>query len=313
VRIVFFGTPPFAARILDFLVAKGHGIVAIVTRPDKPRGRSGQLQPSAVKEMALAKWPDIPLFQPEKASTEYFAAQLKNLKPDLFVVVAYGEIIKENLLKIPTKLCINIHASLLPKYRGAAPIQRVLMNGEKESGITIIEMVLKMDAGPMLEVLKTPIGEEMNFRELEQKLCDLSCLAIESTLEKIELGTIQKQEQNHEEATFALKITFEDRVIKWEKSAEEVHNQIRALAPAPGAFCYVEIGGQNKILRIIRSKKNLTLNGNAGSTLLYKKNEWIVACGQGALSLLEIQLEGKKSMSTEEFIRGNPHPPSLKF
>lgn len=312
-RLVFFGTPIFAARILEYLVSQGHTIVAIVTRPDKPRGRSQQLQPSAVKALAQEKWPEIPLFQPTKASTEPFAEQLKNLKPDVFIVVAYGEIIKENLLKVPSKMCVNIHGSILPKYRGAAPIQRALMAGEKETGITIIEMVLQMDAGDILGIEKVEIGTETNFTELRDALCEMSGPLVERVLEKIERGTVRKIPQNHAEATFAPKITSEDRIIHWEKSAEELHNQIRALSPDPGALCTVEVKGQKKSLLVKRAKKNLNLSGAPGQTLVYQKNEWTVACGSGAISLLEIQLEGKKAMKIDEFIRGNPHPITVKI
>lgn len=305
-RIIFFGTPPFAARILEFLIEKGHSVIAVVTRPDKPRGRSQQLLPSAVKALVQEKWPQIPIYQPEKASRDEVACQLKALDPEVFVVVAYGEIIKENLLKAPSKMCLNIHGSLLPKYRGAAPIQRAIMNGEKETGITIIEMVLQMDAGPILEEVKTPIGEEENFGQLQERLCAMSGPALQKVLEKIEFGVIQKKEQDHAKATFAPKITFDDRIINWERSAEEVYNQIRALAPAPGALCNVEIKGQKKWLTITRANKILTSSGKAGQTLSYKKNEWVIGCGKGAISLLQIQLEGKKSLGIEEFMRGNP-------
>lgn len=280
--------------------------MGIVTRPDQPKGRSLQLIPSAVKALAQEKYPTIPLFQPVKASTDPFAQELKQLKPDLFVVVAYGEIIKENLLRLPSKMCINIHASLLPKYRGAAPIQRALMAGEKESGVTIIEMVMKMDAGAMLGIEKVAIDDEMTFDVLQEKLCSLSGPLVESVIEKIGNGTVEKIEQDPSEVTFAPKITAEDRLIHWEKSAEEIHNQIRALSPSPGAMCSIEIKGQKKGFLIKRTKKNLNLSGKPMETLSYTKKEWVVACGTGAISLLEVQLEGKKSMPIEEFLRGYP-------
>ncbi len=310
-RIIFFGTPPFAAHILDLLIQEGHQVVAVVTRPDRQRGRRQKLLPSAVKALVQEKWPKLPILQPEKASTEEFATVLKELKPDVFVVVAYGEIIKTNLLEIPTKMCVNIHASLLPKYRGAAPIQRVIMNGERESGVTIMEMVLKMDAGDILEMVKVPISEEMNFGELEEVLCKASGPPLLNVLKKIELGTVQKKPQNHEEVTFAAKISLEDRVIDWEKSSLELHNQIRGLSPSPGAFCFVEIGGERKRLGVKKTAKHSHASGKPGETLSYTKKEWVVACGEGALSLLEVQIEGKKALPIEDFIRG--HPGRLKF
>jgi methionyl-tRNA formyltransferase len=169
VRIVFFGTSAFAARVLEDLIKQGIEICAIVTKIDKPKGRSLQTTPPPVKERALELAPQIPIYQPKKASTPEFAEILKNYQADLFVVVAYGEIIKTLLLEIPPLGCVNIHASLLPKYRGANPIVRCLMNGEKETGITIMDMVLEMDAGDMLEVAKIPIPDSMTFGELDQK------------------------------------------------------------------------------------------------------------------------------------------------
>ena len=312
-RIVFFGTPPFSAHILEYLIEKGQHVVAVVTRPDRPQGRSKKLVPSAVKALVEEKYPHMPLFQPEKASTDTFARTLRDFEPDVFVVVAYGEIIKTNLLEIPTKLPINIHASLLPKYRGAAPIQRAIMNGEKESGVTIMEMVLKMDAGDMLEVAKTPIDEDTTFGDLEERLCKLSGPALMKVLEKISLGTLEKTPQNHEEATLAPKISLEDRLIHWTQSAENIHNQVRGLSPFPGAFCFVEVHGETKRLGIKRTKKILDRSGKPGGTLSFDKKEWIVACGQGALSLLEIQLEGKNLLSIEDFLRGISSPPSIKI
>ena len=312
-KIVFFGTPPFSAHILEYLIEKEQNVVAVVTRPDRPQGRSKKLISSAVKTLAAEKYPNLPLFQPEKASTDTFASTLKSFEPDVFVVVAYGEIIKTNLLEIPTKLPINIHASLLPKYRGAAPIQRAIMNGEKESGVTIMEMVLKMDAGAMLEIVETPIDEDTTFGDLEEKLCKLSGPALMKVLEKISFGTLEKIPQNHEAATSAPKITLEDRVIHWDQSAEKIHNQIRGLSPFPGAFCFVEVQGETKRLGIKRTKKILDNSGKPGETLSFQKKEWIVACGQGALSLLEIQLEGKNLLPIEDFLRGTLAAPLIKI
>lgn len=312
-RIIFFGTPKFAANILTFLKESSHDVVAVVTRPDKPKGRSKKLAPSAVKDAVLKNWPRIPLFQPEKASTEAFAEILKSFKPDLFVVVAYGEIIKTNLLEIPKQMCINIHASLLPKYRGAAPIQRVIMEGEKETGITIIEMVLKMDAGKILEVAKISIGENENFGQIEEKLYKVSGPVLLNVIKKIESGTLEKVPQDEDQVTFTQKILVEDRLIHWSKSAEEIHNQIRGLSPHPGAFCFVEQNGQIKRLIIRKARKDLSKSGPVGSTLFYEQGEWIVGCGSGALSLIEIQLEGKKSLPIEEFIRGFLVPLKIKI
>lgn len=303
-NIIYFGTPPLSAHILEYLIQQGIHISAIVTRPDKPKGRSKKLLPSAVKILAQEKWPNIPVFSPEKASTDMFCETLKGFNPDVFVVVSYGEIIKENLLSVPSKKSINVHFSLLPKYRGAAPMQRTILAGEKETGITIIEMVLKMDAGDMLEIVKIPLEEDMTFGELEKKLTDLSGPALINVLKQIEDGTLQQVEQDHSRMTLAPKISFEDRIVNWGKSAQEIHNQIRGLSPAPGAFTVVDVEGQEKKMGIKRSKMISNQSGPLGKTLVWNKKEWVIACGDGAISLLEVQLEGKKSLYIEDFLRG---------
>ena len=313
-KIIFFGTPLFAAHILDFLKTTDHEILAVVTRPDRPRGRSQKLLPSAVKALTCEKWPDLPLLQPEKVSTETAAEALRELGADLYVVVAYGEIIKTNILDIPPKGCINIHASLLPKYRGAAPMQRCLMDGETETGITIMEMVLKMDAGAMLDVEKVAIPHAMTFGELEEKLCDAAKVGLARALEKIETNTLVATPQDESKVTFASKISFEDRILDWSRSASDLHNQVRDLSPFPGTFCFALVKGEKKRLII---KKAVDLpdcsedRGEPGKTLKYAQDQWVIQCGVGALSLLEVQLEGKKAMAIGDFIRGNPTPPTI--
>ena len=312
-KIVFFGTPPFAAEVLKALIESSHEVLAIVTRPDKPKGRSQKLLPSAVKETAQELCPHIPLYQPAKASTDEFAEQLKALEPDCFVVVAYGEIIKKNLLDVPKKYCLNVHASLLPQYRGAAPMQRALMNGEKKTGITIMEMVEKMDAGDMFEMAAVSVDEEMTLGELEVKLCQLAKPALLKVLGQIEQGIEKKSPQDPAEVTFAPKITQEDRQINWSRPAEEVHNQIRALSPQPGAYCFAQAGDEVKRLSIKKARVVSDREGKPGDTLVQEKDKWIVACGQKALALLEIQLEGKKSLSIETFLRGQSRPFRIKL
>lgn len=317
-KIVFFGTSAFAAKILEYLLCHHKNIVAVVTRIDKPRGRTQKILPSSVKEFILQKYPSIPLFQPIKASTEDFAQLLHTLKPDLFVVVAYGEIIKKNLLQLPKKGCINVHASLLPKYRGAAPMQRCLMNGDTETGVSIIEMVEEMDAGPILEREKIFITEEMTFGELEKKLCSISGPLLKNVLKKIEMREVNKIFQDHSEATFAPKISQEDRIIHWEDSAKNIHNRIRGLSPKPGAFCFLLIGKEKKRLIIKKSKveneenvSQIFFSDAPGTTISYTKEGWIISCGKGSLQLLEVQLEGKNPLFIDDFIRGVPFPPKI--
>ena len=310
-NLIFFGTSAFAARVLRDLIQNGIAISAIVTRPDKPKGRALQLLPPPVKEEVLKLGLDIPIYQPLKASTPEFAEILDSQKPDLFVVVAYGEIMKTLLLKIPSRGCINVHASLLPKYRGASPIQRCLMQGELETGVTIMQMVLEMDAGDMLSVVKTPIPPEMTFGELDHNLSSLAAPALITVIQQIEEGSVKKIPQDHALATFTSKLTAKEEEIHWERPAEEIHNLIRALSPFPGAWCFVQIGGEKKRLKIKLSKVVDNLQGSPGQVLTLTKQELIIACGKGALQVLQLQLEGKRMMSVKDFLQGLHSPPAI--
>lgn len=308
VKVIFFGTSSFAARILSYLLEEGITIAAVVTRPDRPRGRSMQLSPPPVKEVCLQLSSQIPIHQPEKASTPECEALLRTYEADLFVVVAYGEIIKKQILDIPKLGCVNIHASLLPKYRGAAPIQRALMDGERETGITLIEMTPKMDAGDILAIESISVPEEMTFGELEPRLCHLGCKLIRRVIDQFEKGVVVKIPQDHNLATLAPKITPQDEVIDWSKPASVIHNQIRALSPSPAAWFNVLLGNEPRRVKVKRSRVVPTERGEPGHNLTLGKEGWIVACGEGALRLLEVQMEGKRAMSTEDFVKGLHQP-----
>ncbi len=310
-RIVFFGTSFFAARILAKLIENNYQIVAIVTRPDRMKGRNLKASPPPVKEMAEKLCPQIPIFQPEKASLPEFADILKPFAADLFIVVAYGEIIKKNLLEMPKVGCINIHASLLPKFRGAAPIQRSLMEGEKETGITIIEMTPQMDAGDILAMEAISIPEEMTFRELDEQLCALSVKLLFNVIGQFQEGKITRMVQDHTLATFAPKLTAEEERIDWNLPAQKIHHLIRALSPSPSAWCQIKIGSDLKRLKVKKAQVVHDLQGCPGELLSFGKEGWVVACGLQALRLIEVQLEGKKAMSAEECIRGIHHPVSV--
>lgn len=312
-RIVFFGTSAFAARIFTYLIQQGIEIVAAVTKPDKPKGRSLQLTPPPLKETLLKLRPDLPIHQPRRASTPEFAEILKSYTPDLFVVVAYGEIIKTILLQLPRLGCINVHASLLPKYRGASPIVRCLMNGEKETGVAIMEMVLEMDAGDVLEMVKTAIPHTMTFGELDQKLSEIASPALVKVIRDFELGSVKKTPQDSSQATFAPKLLPGEDEIKWSKSAEELHSLVRALSPSPGAWCWLQIGVEKKRLKIKKSEVVPGIQGICGQNHILNKQEWVVVCGKDGLRLLEIQLEGKKSMPIADFLRGSNSPLTFYF
>jgi methionyl-tRNA formyltransferase len=306
-RAIFFGTPDFAAHVLSHLLENGVEVVAVVTKPDKAQGRSSRLISTPVKSVAESCVPPLPVFQPETVSASEWIPVLEAFQADLFIVVAYGEIIKQHLLDMPKVACINVHASILPDYRGAAPIQRSIINGETETGITIMHMAKKMDAGDIIAIEKVVITPEMTYGELEAELCKVGSKLILETVRNFESGNVSRTVQDHTLATFAPKIELEDCRIDWTKSAKQIHNLVRGVNPHPGAWCQVVIKGQNKRLRVISTK---VIEEDAevvtGQIIPSPKNTLYVGCGRGILSLLQIQLEGKKAISAGEFIRGMP-------
>lgn len=304
-KIVFFGTPEFASTILQHLLREGREVVAVITRPDKPKGRSGSLISTPVKLTAQMQTPPIAVYQPEKVSSVDFAETLKSFNADIFVVVAYGEILKQHVLDTPKLGCINIHASLLPKYRGAAPIQQSIIHGEQETGITIMHMVKKMDAGDMIYQSPVSITPNMTYGELEKKLCEEGCRSISHVLNLFEKDNVKSVPQNEELVTFAPKIELEDCEIDWNKSAQELHNLIRGVNPFPGAWCYCQIKNSSKKIKIYKTIVK-DQQGSPGSILATNKDGMVIACGKQALLIQELQLEGKKRMSGYEFSLGNP-------
>lgn len=308
-RIVFFGTSSFAARVLTAILEKNAQVVAVVTRPDRPKGRNLEFSPPPVKEALLKLQSVIPIYQPEKASTPEFAAILRSYEADLFVVVAYGEIIKKNLLEIPKLGCVNIHASLLPKYRGAAPIQRAIMDGVEKTGITIIKMTPQMDAGDVISMASIPTSSEMTYGDLEPKLCLLGTTQILQVIQQFEEGSVQSTPQDTSQISFAPKLEPKEERIDWTRSAQEIHNQIRAFSPKPGAWCLLVVNGEERRLKIKRSEVVSPERGEPGEILHFGKEGWVVSCKEGALRLLEVQLEGKKTLAVSDFIKGMQHKP----
>ncbi|MEC7839647.1 MAG: methionyl-tRNA formyltransferase [Chlamydiota bacterium] len=301
-KVVFFGTPHFAAEVLEFLLENGVDVVAVVSKPDKAKGRSSKLVPTPVKEIAQKK--SIPVYQPEKVSAPDFAHVLPNYDADLFVVVAYGEIIKQHILDLPKKGCINLHASLLPKYRGAAPIQHAIIDGEVETGVTIIHLVKKMDAGDMLASKKVLINQDDTYGSVSDKLCSAGSEILLSTIRDIEANRDTATPQDEKLVSFAPKIELEDCEIDWNRSAYEIHNLVRGVNPAPGAWCYISFRGEAKRLKIFITsvEKDITLSPNE---MLYdKKKGLLIGCGQGTLWVRELQLEGKKRMASSDLLRG---------
>lgn len=303
-KIVFFGTPAFAAQLLQHLLEHRQKIVAIVTQPDRPQGRNLKLTPPAVKQAASLLTPAIPILQPLKASDPQFLQTLADCQGDLYVVAAFGQILPQKLLSIPPLGCINVHASLLPKYRGAAPIQRALMNGDPETGVCIQKMVYKLDAGDVIAERKMLLPIDMTHGELEQRLCELSKPLLLEVLAQYEAAIPQGIKQDDSQATLAPKIQAEETQIQWHRSAECLHNLVRALSPRPGAWCWISKEGEKKKLKILRTAVSQD-TGVPGSFLSLGKGRCAVHTQNGSLELLEVQPEGKKAMSAADWMRGS--------
>lgn len=303
-KVVFFGTPQFAAEALSFLLKHQVDVVAVITKPDKPKGRSGTPLPTPVKKVAEANLPPIPVFQPEKVSGTDFVEGISKLDADLFVVVAYGEILKQHVLDAPRLGCINLHASLLPKYRGAAPIQRCIINGETETGVTIMHMVLKMDAGDIIKTLRVPIGPNDTFGEIQKQLCEKGSKLLLEAIRDFEHGRVSESPQNESEATYAHKLELEDCEIDWTLPCQKIHDLVRGVNPYPGAWCFVEVNGEKKRLKIHTTRTLRDVSGQPGEILACNAQGMVVACGKDAVNILLLQLEGKRPMTPNELVRG---------
>ncbi len=299
-KIVFMGTPEFSVPILEALVRGGHQVIAVVTQPDKPKGRGKAVQVTPVKEKALKL--GIPVYQPVKARDEAFIREMEELAPDVAVVVAFGQILPQRLLDIPRFGCINIHASLLPKYRGAAPIQWAVINGETETGITTMQMDAGVDTGDMLEQVRIPVAPDETGGSLHDKLSAEGGPLILSTLEKLEEGTLKAVPQPEEQATHVgmLKKSFGN--IDWSQDAARIERLVRGLNPWPSAYTALH-GKTLKIWQAAVLKDEP--EGAFGQVIEAQGDRLLVKTGKGALQILSLQLEGKKRMDTEAFLRGN--------
>lgn len=294
-KIVFMGTPDFAVPSLQALIDAGHEIAAVYTQPDKPVGRRQELTAPPVKELALEY--GIPVYQPTKMRDGTLAEQLRQLAPDLIAVVAYGRLLPKEILEIPPMGCINVHASLLPKYRGAGPIQWAVINGEKETGITTMHMAEGLDTGDILLVAKTPIGEEETAGELFDRLAPLGADCLKKTVQALAQGRIAPVKQDESKATNAPMLNKEMAVLDFTKPAQELYNLIRGLNPWPVAVTEF----QGKRLKVFAAQVQPG-SGEPGTVL--DAQQFVIACGQDALRFTEVQLEGSKRMSAEEFLRG---------
>ncbi|MFY9586209.1 MAG: methionyl-tRNA formyltransferase [Actinomycetota bacterium] len=298
-RVVFFGTPEPASVALETLLDSMHEVVAVVTQPDRPKGRSGTPVPSPAKEKALAA--GLPVVQPSSARDEGFAEELARFAPDVCAVVAYGHILPTDVLAVPARGFVNVHFSLLPKYRGAAPVQRAVMAGEIETGVTTFLLEPTLDTGPILSVARERISPEDTSATLMERLAAVGARLLVDTLDAMEAGTLQPQPQDAALASPAPKIKPEEGLLDWSRPAEEMANVVRGLNPAPGAYTTFR-GKRLKIWRA--SPAGSPEKAQPGAVLPADKEAFVAATGDGALALLEVQLEGGKRLAAEEFVRG---------
>lgn len=293
--IVFFGTPEFAVPTLKLLISKGENISLVVTQPDKPKGRGKTVQPPEVKKVALKY--GLPFVQPEKIKDEGFIEQLRKVEPEFAIVVAYGKILPKEILQIPKYGCINLHASLLPKYRGAAPIQWALIKGESVTGVTTMLIDEGLDTGPILLQKLIPIDEEDNALSLSEKLSTMGAELVYETIKGLRNGVIIPQPQKGE-PTYAPQLKKEDGRINWNSSAKEIFNLIRGTYPWPCAQCLFK----EERIKIIKAQ--LAEGDSIPGLILRAKQDLIIGTGNGAIKILLIQPEGKKIMTAKEFICG---------
>ena len=301
-RIVYMGTPDFAVPPLKAMAQAGYEITAVVTQPDKPKGRGKSLQPTPVKEEAIRL--GLTVYQPQKVREPEFVEMLRGLQPDIIVVAAFGQIIPKEILDMPMFGCVNIHASLLPKYRGAAPIQQAVIDGEKESGVTIMRMGTGLDTGDMIAKVVVPLAEEETGGSLFDKVAEAGANVLGKTLPDIFEGRAVYEKQPEESPTpYAGMITKEMGRMDFSKSAAELERLVRGLNPWPSAFTFLN----GKTLKVWKSAVMQEVINAAPGTIVGSGKEGIrVACGEGVLLLTEVQLEGKKRMEAEAFLRGCP-------
>lgn len=296
-RILFWGTPAFAAPPLRALIGEGFEVVGVVTQPDKPQGRSREIIPSAVKQIALEE--DLPLFQPKNARDGELLEMLNVMKPDISVVVAYGHILPKNVIDLPKQGTLNIHASLLPALRGAAPIQAAIKQGLHETGISIMRMVPALDAGPVLLQAETEIHDDETYGELQTRLAELGALTLLEALALLGAGKAKEIPQDDARATYAPKITRDSGRIDWKQSAVEIARLIRAFDPKPGAFTTTAKGE----IKVFGPRVLDGMRGKPGE-VMKMKGELIIACGLDALRITEVQPTGKKRMAAHDWARG---------
>ena len=299
-KILFMGTPDFARSILEKLHKDGENIVAVVTQPDKPQGRKMILTPPPVKQYAQEN--GLPVYQPVTLKDGAFADTLSEIDPDLIIVAAYGKILPAYILEYPKFGCINAHASLLPRWRGAAPIQRAIMAGDRLSGVTAMYMAQGLDTGDMILTVRVPITDEDDFGTLHDKLAVAGGEAMTETIAKLRDGTVTREVQNDADATYAAKIENPDCVIDFTKSVTDVYNQVRGLSPVPLALTWMPDG---KRLKIVAAQKEIrSVTAAPGTVVAIEGGTLDIACADGILHVTHLQPEGKGRMAAADFLRG---------
>ena len=296
-RIVFAGTPDFAAQHLDALIKSHHDVIAVYSQPDRPAGRGKKLKASEVKQLALTH--DIPVYQPENFKSDEAKQQLADLDADIMVVVAYGLLLPKAVLETPKLGCINVHGSILPRWRGAAPIQRAIWAGDAETGVTIMQMDEGLDTGDMISIATCPIEAHDTSASLYSKLAELGPTALIDTLATIADGTANAEKQNDKLANYAKKLSKDEANIDWQMPAQQIERNIRAFNPWP--ICFTQMQG-NTVK--IYAAELVNLDGNVGEVLAADKTGITVATGEGALKITQLQPQGKKPMSVQDFLNG---------
>lgn len=296
-RIVFAGTPDFAAQHLDALIQSHHDVIAVYSQPDRPAGRGKKLKASEVKQLAVTH--DIPVYQPENFKSDEAKQQLADLDADIMVVVAYGLLLPKAVLETPKLGCINVHGSILPRWRGAAPIQRAIWAGDAETGVTIMQMDEGLDTGDMISIATCPIEAHDTSASLYSKLAELGPTALIDTLSTIVDGTANAEKQNDELANYAKKLSKDEANIDWQMPAQQIERNIRAFNPWP--ICFTQMQG-NTVK--VYAAELVNLDGNVGEVLAADKTGITVATGEGALKITQLQPQGKKPMSVQDFLNG---------
>ena len=307
-RIVFFGTPAFAVPSLEAVLSSSHRVVGVVTQPDRPSGRGQRTREGPVKQLAVAR--ELPVFQPERLKDSAILDEVRALASDLGVVVAYGKILPESLLSIPAFGLINVHASLLPKYRGAAPIERAVVAGETMTGVTIMRVVRELDAGPMLATSTRPIGPFETSDVVAVDLARLGARLLVETLDRMAHGAVEETPQDDRRATYAPRLQKHEGLIDWNRPAETVHNQVRGLQPWPLAFTYLN---DRRYLILQTSPTDHEARESAGTILEAVGERLLVATGSTPLQIFQIQPEGRRPMSVRDFLAGHRLSPGERF